>query len=126
MRFKLDEDFGSGTQQIFQAAGHDVHTVTQELLQGAADEALYTICCTEQRCLVPLDLDFSDVVRFPPECCGGIAVIRVSHNPSLPLLEQLIKALLSYVEPNQAIQQLLIIEVARIRVHQRRDETPNG
>ncbi len=83
MRFKLDENFGKRTLNIFQAAGHDVQTTLDEGMQGCSDRHLYDVCCKERRCLVTLDLDFSDVTRFPPEQGSGIAVIRVPRNPSL-------------------------------------------
>ena len=87
MNFKLDENFGTRTQDIFRDAGHDVATVWEEELQGSADPQIYEVCRAENRCLVTLDLDFADVVRFPPEQTEGIAVIRVPQNPSLSLLE---------------------------------------
>jgi predicted nuclease of predicted toxin-antitoxin system len=91
MKFKLDENFGTRTQRTFENAGYDVHTVYQESLQGSSDRHLYEICCQEQRCLVTLDLDFADVTRFPPGQTGGIVVIRVPRNPTISLLETLIK-----------------------------------
>ncbi len=66
MKFKLDENFGTRTQRIFRAAGHDVQTVRDEGLQGSSDQHLYDVCCFEQRCLVTLDLDFADTIRFQP------------------------------------------------------------
>ena len=77
MKFKLDENLGTRTQHLFKEAGHDIHTVRQENLQGTVDRHLYQICCDEQRCLVTLDLDFTDVLRFPPQQTNGIVVIRV-------------------------------------------------
>ena len=98
MKFKLDENFGTRTRQIFRTQGHDVMTVRDENLQGCADQRLYEVCQTEQRCLVTLDLDFSDVLRFPPRDVNGIVVIRVPHNPTLPLLEQLVRQFLQTLE----------------------------
>ena len=118
MRFKLDENFGTRTQRIFKDAGHDVQTVREESLQGASDQHLYEVCCAEQRCLVTLDLDFADVTRFPPEKTGGIAVIRVPRNPSLPLLERLVRQFLHSVDQMSVEKKLWIVEVGRVRVHQ--------
>ena len=64
MKFKLDENFGRRTQNLFQIAGHDVQTTLDEKIQGCSDRQLYQTCCAESRCLVTLDLDFSDVTRF--------------------------------------------------------------
>ena len=121
MKFKLDENFGIRTQHIFADAGHDVHTVFGERLQGANDLRIYGVCCREQRCLVTLDLDFSDVVRFPPEACGGIVVIRSSQNPSLTLLESLVQTLLRALQTEHLIGRLWIVEPGRIRLHQTRN-----
>jgi len=43
-----------------------VETIAQEKLSGTSDERLFEICIAEGRCLISLDLDFADVVRFPP------------------------------------------------------------
>ena len=61
MKFKRDENFGTRTQYLFITAGHDVRTVHNQRLQGCSDKNLYDICCKEARCLVTLDLDFSDL-----------------------------------------------------------------
>ena len=118
MKFKLDENFGTRTQQLFRAAGHDVQTVRDEGLQGGSDQYLYEVCCTEQRCLVTLGLDFADIIRFPPNQASGIVVIRVPRNPSLSLLEKLIRQFSQMLTRMSVEKQLWIVEVGRIRVHQ--------
>jgi predicted nuclease of predicted toxin-antitoxin system len=118
MKFKLDENLGTRTQHLFKEAGHDIHTVLQENLQGAADRHLYQLCCDEQRCLVTLDLDFTDVLRFPPQQTNGIVVIRVPRNPSLALLETLVTQLLQTLDQMSVQKRLWIVEVGRIRIHQ--------
>lgn len=118
MKFKLDENFGTRTQQIFRTMGLDLLTVRDQHLQGCADQRLFEVCCSEKRCLVTLDLDFSDVLRFPPHHAYGIVVIRVPHNPTLLLLEQLIRQFLKALETMPIDKKLWIVETGRIRVHQ--------
>ncbi len=122
MKFKLDENFGARTKDIIENAGHDVETVFQENLQGASDRYLYEICCKEQRCLITLDLDFSDVTRFPPEKCGGVIVIRMSRNPSLALLENMMRQAMFALEKMTLVGGLWIVEAGRIRVHQNKSD----
>ena len=118
MRFKLDENLGQRTQSLFRSAGHDCQTVRQESLQGASDQHMYEVCCQERRCLVTLDRDFADVLRFPPASSGGIVVLRLPHNPSLPLLERLARQFLQALTEASVEQNLWIVEVGRIRIHQ--------
>ncbi len=118
MNFKLDENFGTRTQRLFREAGHQVQTVRDEGLSGAADQHLYETCCAERLCLVTLDLDFSEVLRFPPMDSAGIVVIRVPRNPSLGLLERLVAQFLKALTEMSVDRQLWIVEVGRIRIHQ--------
>lgn len=118
MKFKLDENFGARTQGLFQEAGHDVKTVRDQKLQGCTDNIIYETCSAEKRCLVTLDLDFSDVLRFPPGKTAGIAVIRLPKNPSLLLLESLVRQLLKAISRMPIEKQLWIVEPGRVRIHQ--------
>jgi predicted nuclease of predicted toxin-antitoxin system len=127
MNFKLDENFGRRTASLFQEFGHEADTVVDEGLSGAPDNYLYQICCEQSLCLVSLDLDFSDVVRFPPRQCGGIVVIRCPRNPSLRLVEQMMRQFLAVIGQTSQLgrmtpeRQLWIVEVDRVRVHQQHD-----
>lgn len=76
MRIKLDENLGRRVAAIFRATGHDAATVREQGVQGIDDHALYELCRNEERCLVTVDLDFSNVLRFPPEQTAGSVVLR--------------------------------------------------
>jgi len=71
-----------------------------------------------------LDLDFANVLRFPPNQTSGIVVIRMPRNPSLSALEQLVRQLLQEVDRMSIDEKLWIVEMGRIRVHQS-DHEPN-
>lgn len=118
MNFKLDENFGARTQRLFRAAGHTVRTIVDQDLQGCSDNQLYKVCSSEKQCLVTFDLDFADPTRFDPAAASGIVVIRVPRNPSLPLLERLVRQFLQALNRMSVDKQLWIVEVGRIRVHQ--------
>jgi predicted nuclease of predicted toxin-antitoxin system len=77
VKFKLDENLGSRTAKLIAESGHDVETVAQEGLSGTNDERLSEVCAVEDRCLISLDLDFADVLRFPPRRTPGVAVLRL-------------------------------------------------
>ena len=119
MQFKLDENLGRRTQEVFRELGHDAQTVYDEEISGCSDKLLFETCLAENRCLVTFDLDFADVVRFPPVQSSGISVIRVPLSPSWELLEKLGRRLLQALETEHIGGNLWILEAGRIRVHQR-------
>ena len=77
MKLKLDENLGPAAVLVLLEVGHDVATVAEQDLGGAADEQLAAVCRSEDRCLVTLDLDFGNILRFPPSAFPGIAVLRL-------------------------------------------------
>ena len=66
--FRLDENLGRQAIDLFLEAGHDIATVARQDLRGAADNRLIAVCREEARVLVTLDLDYSNVLRFPRSC----------------------------------------------------------
>ncbi|MBU4365653.1 MAG: DUF5615 family PIN-like protein [Kiritimatiellae bacterium] len=118
MKFKLEENFGRRTLELFHVAGHDAQTVLDESLGGASDYKLFEIACAESRCLITLDMDFSDPLRFHPAASAGIVVIRLPINPSLALLTGMIRQFLRALEAQSPDRTLWVVEPGRIRVHQ--------
>ncbi len=73
---KLDENLGRSPVALLRDAGYTVDRVHDQGLSGAADEVVWQRVCTEDRFFVTLDLDFSDVRRFPPGSHAGILLLR--------------------------------------------------
>jgi len=118
MRLKLDENLGARWADFLGSFGHDVHTVPQEGLSGTSDAAIFETCVQEQRCLISLDLDFADVLRFPPERTAGIAVLRMQHGNPAELLRVLMALLLGGLQTESIAGRLWIVEANRIRIHE--------
>jgi predicted nuclease of predicted toxin-antitoxin system len=118
MKFKVDENFGSRSVHLFDQAGHDAETVRQEGLGGATGHTIFETCVRGERWLLTLDLDFADVLRFPPDRTAGIAVLRLPKQPSLSLLEKLSGDLLRMLRVEPIAGRLWIVEPGRIRVHE--------
>jgi predicted nuclease of predicted toxin-antitoxin system len=98
VKLKLDENLGKRGYTLLQAAGHDVMTVPEQNLTSTSDVDLIQMCQVEQRCLVTLDLDFSNPLRFNPREYSGIAVLRLPNKPTPQDLEDAIKTLISWAE----------------------------
>jgi predicted nuclease of predicted toxin-antitoxin system len=124
VKFKLDENLGSRSVQLFLRANQDVETVLQEGLSGASDDVIYEVWIREQRCLISLDSDFADVIRFPPHKTAGMAVLRLPKAASLSLLAIFLAEFLAMLAIKSIAGRLWIVEVGRIRVHESTQPNP--
>jgi predicted nuclease of predicted toxin-antitoxin system len=118
MKIKLDENIGQRGKLLLIDAGHDVATVLEQNLQSAPDPEVIEVCRIEGRCLVTLDLDFSNPLRFDPSQYAGIAVLRL---PNRPAPQDLIEAIVTLVNAlnNQSIDgKLWIVQRGQIRIYQ--------
>jgi len=49
VKFKIDENLSPSLATMFEAAGHDAHSVVQQALGGQPDERIIDVCSREQR-----------------------------------------------------------------------------
>jgi predicted nuclease of predicted toxin-antitoxin system len=115
VKFKLDENLPELVSETLKALGHHAHTVADEQLAGAADEAVLQACVVESRILITLDLDFSDIRAYPPGSYPGIWVLRPQKQTFQALLA-LVNAGLRMTEVERVDGQLWVIDEKRIRI----------
>ena len=118
MRLRLDENFGRRGAEILAAAGHDVATVPAEDLCRATDHEVVRVCRDEGRCLVTLDLDFSNPLVFKPADCPGLAVVRLRGKAEPEDLERALRVLAAGLEAGSIVGKLWIVEPTRLREYQ--------
>ena len=96
----------------------DVATVVEQGLMGVADVDLIDVCRGENRCLITLDLDFSNPFIFPPEDYAGIVVIRLPRRSAPEDLYQAVRVLISAFKSDAIEGRLWFVERRRIRQYQ--------
>jgi len=122
VKVKLDENLGAMGAVFLKAAGFDVATVADQNLLSTPDADLARKCAAEERCLVTLDRDFSDPLRYPPSQFAGIIVVRLPGRFRLPLLERAMALVVEAGKQTNVRGRLWIAEVDRIREYQERVE----
>lgn len=121
MKIKLDENLGSLGIELLQQRGHDVMTVRDQGLCGAADDRLFEICADEKRVLITLDRNFGEVLRFPPEIGAGAVILDLAPRATPQRIRDRLADFLSVSETNDVTGQLWIVEPGRARIHLARD-----
>jgi predicted nuclease of predicted toxin-antitoxin system len=122
MKFKLDENFGATVHEIFLRRGLDCQTVAGEELTGADDPEVLAAAVAEDRVLVTLDRDFTNVLLYPPETTAGVAVVQLGRRASRQLLVAVLDSFLTACENQLLRGKLWILEPGRIREHRSSDD----
>lgn len=74
--FKLDENLSRHLKGELVSLGFDVQTVADEGLLSQQDSVIAAAAKREERILLTLDLDFANVVKYPPGSHPGIVLFR--------------------------------------------------
>jgi len=115
MKFKIDENLPLEFAEVLQAAGHDAVTVLEDALSGVTDLEVLSVCRSEDRAIVTLDIDFADIRLYPPEETPGILVFRV-RSQDKPHLLSCLRRLIPLMESESLKGRLWIVEEDRIRI----------
>ena len=115
MKFKIDENLPVEFAKLLADFGHDADTVHDERLVGAPDSVVIVTCKTERRCLVTLDLDFSDMRAYPPSDLHGLIIFRLRRQDKSHLIE-IARRLIPLLETEPLEQRIWIVDEERVRI----------
>ena len=76
MKLKIDENLPADCAVLLRNAGFEADTVADQDLPGADDAVIASRSRSEDRVLVTLDLDFANVLAYPPAQHAGMIVLR--------------------------------------------------
>lgn len=115
MKFKIDENLPVELTELLMRAGHNAKTVYEQQLVGAKDSVLINHCKSENRVLVTLDMDFSDISKYTPEEYEGIIVLRPGSQSKTHLLN-IFQSLIPILSVEKIKEHLWIVEESLIRI----------
>jgi predicted nuclease of predicted toxin-antitoxin system len=117
MKFKVDENLPIEVAQCLRSAGYDAMTVLEQVMGGETDTNLYRVCQQENRILVTLDLDFSDIRTYPPSESAGIIVLRFSRQDKPYILDNFDRVI-QLLEQEIIDRRLWIVDEVQVRIRE--------
>jgi predicted nuclease of predicted toxin-antitoxin system len=115
MKFKIDENLPDELVFDLRQAKYDAFSVSQQKLSGTSDEHLASVCKKEDRILVTLDMDFSDLRAYPPQNHAGIIVLRLTRQDKKHV-QNVFKNVIRIFATEPVAKNLWIVEETRIRI----------
>ncbi|MEO0529601.1 MAG: DUF5615 family PIN-like protein [Planctomycetota bacterium] len=115
--FKIGENLPAEAAALLRKAGHYAVTVLDQTMGGVPDATVSKVCVAEQRAILTLDLDFSDIRAYLPSDFFGIVVLRLAQQDKqnvLAVLERLLPSLAS--EP--LVGKLWTVDESQIRIRE--------
>lgn len=107
MKLFADESVWEITREFVRQLGHDLATVEERGLAGASDEVVLAQALAEDRVLMSRDLDFSNILLYPPANHWGIIVLRIKPHTT-EAVHRILASVLIYFN-QESIQQTLVI-----------------
>lgn len=117
MQFKIDENLHSDSADLLRQHGHDAMTVYDQGLQGKADPVIASVCQQEGRMIITLDLDFSDIRRYPPKDHQGLIVLRLNDQSRRAVLA-ILGRLIPLLDSEPLIGKLWIVQETSLRIRE--------
>jgi hypothetical protein len=115
MKIKLDQNLSQYLRDDLTALKHDVDTVLDQGLSGAADPEVLKAATTHDRILFTLDNDFLDLKKYPLESHSGVVVFRPPRQGALAVGE-FVKAFVRSTDLKKYYRRLTVVERTRARV----------
>jgi predicted nuclease of predicted toxin-antitoxin system len=118
LKLKVDENLPSECAELLRASGFEADSVLDERPAGADDSVIASHAQAEDRVLVTLDLDFSNIRAYPPSQYAGIIVLRPKYQDKRTVL-LLMKRIVFTLSNRAPAGELWIVEPDRIRFREK-------
>ena len=115
MKIKLDQNLSQYLREDLTTLKHDVDTVLDQGLSGAADPEVLKAATSHDRILFTLDNDFLDLKKYPLESHSGVVVFRPPRQGALAVGE-FVKAFVRSTDLKKYYRRSTVVERTRARV----------
>jgi predicted nuclease of predicted toxin-antitoxin system len=121
MKIKLDENISRHLKLVVNQKGHEAITVEDEGLLGKTDVEVGAVAKSEDRMLFTLDVEFSNLRKFPPGSHPGIVLFRPQSMGPLSV-NRFITQFLEKADLASLYGCVVIVDPTRIRIRSPRTD----
>ena len=115
MKFLADENISNSIKKIITDGGYDLLDVQKSEFVGSSDGELWKLAKKEGRVIISFDLDFANIIQYPPGEGNGVIVLR-PKGMTFEEIERKIGSFISNIEKIRIDKSLVVISKASIRV----------
>lgn len=115
MKFLIDADVPRSVAKILISLGYDVIDIRDIRPPATTDTVIYHLITEQNRILITRDLDFSNILLYPPPPNAGIIVLRV-HLLSTNEIIDIVKDILKHVPEEELIGSLVVARKGHYRL----------
>jgi len=115
MKIKLDENISRHLKIVVNQKGHEAITVEDEGLLGRTDVEVGAVAKSEGRMLFTLDVEFSNLRKFPPGSHPGIVLFRPQSMGPLSV-NRFVTQFLERTDLTSLYGCIAIVDPTRIRI----------
>lgn len=116
MRFLLDANIPFSAKDIFAETNYHVEHVRDVNLQHASDDDIIAYAKSSGAILISRDLDFANILKFPPQHYCGIIVMRLDPIASANDIKDVLSNFIHGIQSIQLEGCILILEKQRWRL----------
>jgi predicted nuclease of predicted toxin-antitoxin system len=117
LKFKIDENLPVEIADLLRVKNFQADTVNEENLSGENDSNISIVCKKEDRILITLDLDFSDIRNYPPNEYPGFIVLRLKSQDKQSIIS-LFNKFIPFIQRENIQNKLCILEENKIRIRE--------
>ena len=119
MKIIADENVFEPIIEFLQEEGHEVINVRKSNLSGSSDDTIYKLAVDKKMIIVTMDKDFSRMLRFPPEKCGGIIVVKL-YKMTVDKATKICKQYFRTIDLTKIAHKLVIITPEGVKLRSRK------
>jgi predicted nuclease of predicted toxin-antitoxin system len=115
MKFLIDADVPRSVAKLLYSKSHDVLDIRDVTPFDVSDSAVYRLTKEQGRILITRDLDFSNILLYPPPANAGIIVLR-THLLTVAEILEIVTDLLERIPEKDFLGSLTVARKGRYRI----------